>query len=147
MIFLILFLYLKYEIVFANRLGNFQELFLKWKLGRGMNEVGNCLSLNFGHYDSELSIDQISMTLDSKIKLNHYEMNASSNYFIVKIGSKYLKSVDEVMKEANSITNNVLGAKIHAVFLFSKSYQETLTINISDGFERQKPVMVKSNSL
>ena len=108
MIFLILFLYLKYEIVFANRLGNFQELFLKWKLGRGMNEVGNCLSLNFGHHDTEWSIDQISITLDSNIKLNHYEINAFSNCFIVKIGSKYLKSVDEVMNVVHSITNNVL---------------------------------------
>ena len=140
MIFLFLFLYFGNEFVFANRLGNFQEHFLEWMLKRGMNDIGKCISLNFGHYDNELSINQISMTLDSKIK--HYEMDASS--FIVNIGSKYMNSIDEVMKKAHSIINNVHGARIHAIFLFSRTNQNTLTFNTNDIFEGQKPALVRS---
>ena len=102
-----------------------------------------CFSLNFGYYDDQLLIPQMSMTADSNTKLNY---NSPISCMFIIIGGKYLTLIGKVMEKVNSVTNDVGGIRPMAVFLMSKiNYKENVDINVDYGFVRYKsnPVMVK----
>ena len=103
-----------------------------------------CLSLNFGYHDINLSIPQLAMTPESKMKL---KFDSPIGCLIVIIGGKYLNRVGDVMEKVNAITNDVGGIRPLAVFLISNEFNEDVIIDVNYGFERYKhsPVMVKWN--
>ena len=117
-------------------------MFLRWKKSGDYFQFDDCFSLNFGYYDFELSIPQISMTPESKTNLI---FDSPSFCFFVMVGGKYLDTVGDVMEKVNSVTNYVGGFRPLAVFLISNNYNQELIIDVQYGFERYKstPVMVK----
>ena len=116
-------------------------MFLRWKKYGDYFQFDDCFSLNFGYYDYELSIPQISMTPESNTHLN---FDSASSCFFVMIGGKYLNMIGDVMEKVNSVTNDIGGNKPMAVFLISNDYRKKLIIDIQYSFERYKsiPVMV-----
>ena len=102
-----------------------------------------CLSFNFGYHDINLSIPQLAMTPDSKMKL---KFDSPIGCLIVIIGGKYLNRVGDVMEKVNSVTNDVGGVKPLAVFLISNKFKEDVLIDVKYGFERYKhsPAMVNN---
>ena len=104
-------------------------------------QFDGCFSLNFDYHDINLSIPQLAMTPDSKMKLNY---DSPIGCLIVMIGGKYLNRVGDVMEKVNSITNDIGGVRPSAVFLISNNYNKNVFIDVSYGFERYKhsPVMV-----
>ena len=118
-------------------------MFLDWKMSPNSLQFDQCFSLNFDYHDINLSIPQLAMTPESKMKLNY---DSPIGCLIVIIGGKYLSRVGDVMEKVNSVTNDVGGIRPLAVFLMSKNnYKENVNINVDYGFERYKstPVMVK----
>ena len=120
---------------------NLYQMFLRWKKSGDYFQFDDCFSLNFGYYDYELSIPQISMTPESNTHLN---FDSASSCFFVMIGGKYLNMIGDVMEKVNSVTNDIGGNKPMAVFLISNDYRKKLIIDIQYSFERYKsiPVMV-----
>ena len=100
-----------------------------------------CLSLNFGYHNINLSIPQLAITPESKMKL---KFDSPIGCLVVIIGGKYLNKVGDVMEKVNSVTNDVGGVRPLAVFLISNNYKENVNIDLNYGFERYKhsPVMV-----
>ena len=117
-------------------------MFLDWKMSPNSLQFDQCISLNFDYHDINLSIPQLAMTPDSKMKPNY---DSSIGCLIVMIGGKYLKRVGNVMEKVNSVTNDVGGRKPLAVFLIGKNYKENMTIDVDYSLDRFKstPVMVK----
>ena len=117
-------------------------MFLNWKMSPNSLQFDQCSSLNFDYHDINLSIPQLAMTPDSKMKLNY---DSPINCLIVMIGGKYLNRVGDVMEKVNSVTNDVGGRRPLAVFLISRNYKENMTIDVDYSFDRFKstPVMVK----
>ena len=115
-------------------------MFLEWKKSLDYFQYDHCFFLNFGYYDSELSIPRITMTPESNTKLI---FDSPSPCFFVIIGGKYLDKIGDVMEKVNSVTNDVGGTRPLAVFLISK---KELNINVKYGFERYKsnPPMVNN---
>ena len=112
-------------------------------MDRNSFQFDDCFSVNFGYYDYQLVIPQISMTPDSNTKLN---FDAPSSCMFLIIAGRYLKMIGKVMEKVNSVTNDVGGIRPMAVFLMSKNnYKENVNIDIDYGFDRQKlsPGMVK----
>ena len=106
-------------------------------------QFDTCLSFNFGYHDINLSIPQLTMTPDSKMKL---KFDSPIGCLIVIIGGKYLNRVGDVMEKVNSVTNDVGGVRPLAVFLISNKFNEDIVIDVNYGFERYKhsPAMVKN---
>ena len=117
-------------------------MFLDWKMSPNSLQFDQCSSLNFDYHDINLSIPQLAMTPDSKMKLN---FDSPIGCLIVIIGGKYLNRVGDVMEKVNSVTNDVGGIRPLAVFLISNEFNEDVIIDVDYGFERYKhsPVMVK----
>ena len=117
-------------------------MFLDWKMSPKSLQFDQCSSLNFDYHDINLSIPQLAMTPDSKMKLNY---DSPINCLIVMIGGKYLNRVGDVMEKVNSVTNETGGVKPLAVFLNSNNIRENVFIDVDYGFERYKhsPAMVK----
>ena len=78
-------------------------------------QFNQCLSINFGYHDDQLSIPQVSMTPDSKTKLT---FDSPSSCIFVVIGGKYLKMIGKVMEKVNSVTKDV-GRLSNSVFLIN----------------------------
>ena len=105
-------------------------------------QFNQCLSINFGYHDDQLSIPQVSMTPDSKTKLT---FDSPSSCIFVVIGGKYLKMIGKVMEKVNSVTKDV-GRLSNSVFLINENnHKESINIDVDYGFDRYKstPVMVK----
>ena len=117
-------------------------MFLDWKMSPNSLQFDQCSSLNFDYHDINLSIPQLAMTPESKMKLNY---DSPINCLIVMIGGKYLNRVGDVMEKVNSVTNDVGGRRPLAVFLISKNYKQNMTLDVDDSLDRFKssPVMVK----
>ena len=95
-----------------------------------------CISLNFGYHDYQLSIPQLSMTLDYNTTL---DFDSSSSCIFVVIGGKYLNMIGKVMDSVGRI-------RTIAVFLMGKyNYQDNVVIDVDSTIKRYKstPVMVK----
>ena len=124
------------------RSDNFYDTFLDWKTIPNSLQFDQCFSLNFDYHDINLSIPQLAMTPDSKMKLNY---DSRINCLIVMIGGKYLNRVGDVMEKVNAITNDVGGIRPLAVFLMNNNIKENVHIDVDYGFERYKhsPAMVK----
>ena len=122
---------------------NFYPKFLRWKKSGNHFLFDDCFSLNFGYFDSKLSIPQLAMTPESNTKLI---FDSPSSCFFVTIGGKYLNKIGDVMEKVNSVTNDVGGTRPLAVFLMSKNNKKELIIDVKYGLERYKstPVMVKN---
>ena len=102
-------------------------------------QFDQCISINFGYHDDQLSIPQISMTSDSATKLN---FDSPSSCIFVIIGGKYLNMIGKVMEKVNEARR----LRPIAVFLMSKNnYKKNVDIDVNYGFQRYKstPVMVK----
>ena len=115
-------------------------MFLRWKKSLDYFQYDHCFFLNFGYYDSELSIPRITMTPESNTKLI---FDSPSPCFFVIIGGKYLDKIGDVMEKVNSVTSDVGGTRPLTVFLISND-KKKLIINLKYGFERYKstPPMV-----
>ena len=99
-------------------------------------QFDQCISLNFGYHDDQLSIPQLSMTLDYNRKL---DFDSPNSCIFVVIGGKYLNMIGKVM-ESIGRTRTI------AVFLMSKyNYQDNIVIDVDSIIKRYKstPVMVK----
>ena len=81
-------------------------------------QFNECLSVNFGYHDDQLSIPQVSMTPDSKTKLT---FDSPSSCIFVIIGGKYLTMIGKVMEKVNSVTNDVGRSRPMAVFLINQN--------------------------
>ena len=95
-------------------------------------QFDQCISLNFGYHDDQLSIPQLSMTPDFNTELDF------SCIFVV-IGGKYLNMIGKVM-------DSVGRTRTIAVFLMSKyNYKDNVVIDVDSTIKRYKstPVMVK----
>ena len=117
-------------------------MILDWKVSPNNLQFDGCISLNFGYHENSLSIPQLAMTPESKMKLN---FDSPISCLIVIIGGKYLNRVGDVMEKVNSVTYDVGGVRPLAVFLISNRFMENVVIDVEYGFERYKhsPVMVK----
>ena len=117
-------------------------MFLDWKMSPNSLQFDQCFSLNFDYHDINLSIPQLAMTPESKMKLNY---DSPIGCLIVMIGGKYLNRVGDVMEKVNSVTNDVGGRRPLAVFLISRNHKENMNIDVDYSFDRFKstPVMVK----
>ena len=104
-------------------------------------QIYQCLSLNFGYIDEELSYSQIVLTPDSETEIS---FDSSTSCVFVLIGGTYLTRIGKVMEKVNSITNEVGKKRPIAAFLMSTNNQN-VDIDVDYGFERYKstPVMVK----
>ena len=91
-------------------------------------QFDQCSSLNFDYHDINLSIPQLAMTPDSKMKLNY---DSPIGCLFVMIGGKYLNRVGDVMEKVNAITNDVGGVRPLAVFLISNNYKENVNPTLS----------------
>ena len=89
----------------------------------------SCLSLNFGIYNKELEMQQISLTPESNISLNFNSdsMNTAISCFIVLLGGKYLNNIKDVMTKVDSIKQDV-GIRPQAIFIQSNNYSKNLDI-------------------
>ena len=99
-------------------------------------QFDQCISLNFGYHDDQLSVPQISMTPDFSTKL---DFDSQSSCIFVIIGGKYLNMIGKVMDSVGRI-------RTIAVFLMSKNtYKENVVIDVDSIIQRYKstPVMVK----
>ena len=99
-------------------------------------QFDQCISLNFGYHDDQLSIPQLSMTPDFNTKL---DFDSPSSCIFVVIGGKYLNMIVQVM-------DSIGRTRTIAVFLMSKyNYQDNVLINVDSIIKRYKttPVMVK----
>ena len=117
-------------------------MFLDWKMSPNSLQFDQCISLNFDYHVINLSISQLAMTPESKMKLNY---DSPIGCLIVMVGGKYLHRIGSVMEKVNSVTNDVGGRKPLAVFLISKNYNENMNIDVDYSLDRFKssPVMVK----
>ena len=117
-------------------------MFLDWKMSPNSLQFDQCFSLNFDYHNINLSIPQLAMTPESKMKLNY---DSPIGCLIVMIGGKYLNRVGDVMEKVNSVTNDVGGVRPLAVFLIKNNFNENVLIDVNYGYERYKyfPVMVK----
>ena len=115
---------------------------MDWKTYGNYFEFDNCLSLNFGYHDMELSIPPIDITPKSKMKPN---FDSPSSCFFVIVGGKYLNKIGDVMEKVNSARDDLGGIRPLAVFLNSNNYNKNIIIDVDNGFRRYKstPVMVK----
>ena len=105
-------------------------------------QFDQCISLNFGYHDDQLSIPQLSMTPDFNTEL---DFDSPSSCIFVVIGGKYLKMIGKVMEKVNSVTKDV-GRLSNSVFLINENnHKENINIDVDYGFDRYKstPVMVK----
>ena len=104
-------------------------------------QFDQCFSLNFDYHDINLSIPQLAMTPESKMKLNY---DSPIGCLIVMIGGKYLDRVGDVMEKVNSVSNDIGGIRPFAVFLNGDNKKNVL-IDVNHGIERYQyfPVMVK----
>ena len=118
-------------------------MILDWKVSPNNLQFDGCISLNFGYHDINLSIPQLAITPDSKMKLN---FDAPIGCLVVIIGGKYLNRVGDVMEKVNSVTYDVGGIRPVAVFLISNKFKENVNIDVRYGFERYKhsPAMVNN---
>ena len=116
-------------------------MILDWKVSPNTLQFDRCISLNFDSHENSLSIPQLAMTPESKMKLNY---DSPIGCLIVIIGGKYLNRVGDVMEKVNSVTNDVGGVRPLAVFLISNKFKENVNIDVKYGLERYKhsPVMV-----
>ena len=99
-------------------------------------QFDQCISLNFGYHDDQLSIPQLSMTPDFTTKL---DFDSPSSCIFVIIGGKYLNMIGKVM-------DSVRRTRTIAVFLMRKNnYKENFVIDVDPHIQRYKstPVMVK----
>ena len=99
-------------------------------------QFDQCISLNFGYHNDQLSIPQLSMTLDYNTKL---DFDSPSSCIFVVIGGKYLNMIGKVM-------DSIRRTSTIAVFLMSKNtYIENVVIDVDSIIQRYKstPVMVK----
>ena len=97
--------------------------------------------MNFGYYDLELTIPQISLTPESDTNLNY---DSPSSCFFVIIGGKYLDMIGDVMEKVSAVTNDVGGFRPLAVFLVCNDNNKELIIDVKYGMDRYNstPVMV-----
>ena len=102
--------------------------------------------MNFGYYDLELTIPQISLTPESDTNLNYDSPN--SCYFVI-IGGKYLDMIGDVMEKVSAVTNDVGGFRPLAVFLVCNDNNKELIIDVKYGMDRYNstPVMVNSDTV
>ena len=108
---------------------------LDWKMDGYSFQFDQCISLNFGYHDDQLSIPQLSMTPDFNTKL---DFDSPSSCIFVVIGGKYLNMIGKVMDSVGRI-------RTIAVFLMSKyNYQDNVVIDVDSIIKRYKstPVMV-----
>ena len=106
-------------------------------------QFDQCSSLNFDYHDINLSIPQLAMTPDSKMKLNY---DSPIGCLIVMIGGKYLNRVGDVMEKVNYITKDVGVVRPLAVFLMNSNINDNVYIDVRYGSERYKhsPAMVNN---
>ena len=95
-------------------------------------QINQCISLNFGYHDDQLSIPQLSMTPDSNRNLN---FDSPRSCIFVIIGGKYLDMVEKVMDSVG-----VGGTRPLAVFVMN-NYNENLVVDINKNISTG--VMVK----
>ena len=116
-------------------------MFLRWKKSGDFFLFDYCFSLNFGYYDLELTIPQISLTPESDTNLNY---DSPSSCFFVIIGGKYLDMIGDVMEKVSAVTNDVGGFRPLAVFLVCNDDNKELIIDVKYGMDRYNstPVMV-----
>ena len=77
------------------------------------------------YHDINLSFSHFAMTPESKLRLN---FDSPIGCIIVIIGGKYLNRIGNIMEKVNSVTNNIGGRRLLAVFLMSTNYKENMTI-------------------
>ena len=118
-------------------------MILDWKVIPNTLQFDGCISFNFGYHENSLTIPQLAMTPESKMKMN---FDSPISCLIAMIGGKYLNRVGDVMEKVNSVTNDVGGVRPLAVFLISNKFKEDVFIDVNYGFERYKhsPAMVKN---
>ena len=96
-------------------------------------QFDQCISLNFGYHDDQLSIPQLSMTPDYNRKL---DFDSPSICIFVVIGGKYLNMIGKVM-DSIGITKTI------AVFLMSKNnYQDNVVIDVDSIITRTVVLIV-----
>ena len=114
---------------------NFPLSFLEWKLNRNINE--NCYSLNFDYYDAEMSILQKSITPDLNGKLNT-DLSSFNTFrcFTVFFGGKYLKRINDILKQLTS----KIGKLPLAVFLVTEAFNKNQDFEIRNSFDGQTSI-------
>ena len=87
-----------------------------------------CYALNFG-WPQELSISQLTVNLDND-RIFNAEMvrqSAPSNCFMVFIGGKYLKRIEEIVGKVEIVTD---GLATKPTVYFADKEMENLMVNL-----------------
>ena len=101
--------------------GNFLEFFLKWKYPLKANQnVGTCFTLNFGTKQKIDDLPMLTMSLKNSIRYDNAITTPTDNCFLVLVGGKYVKIIEEVVKKVEKIIKNI-GISPLAMLIQSKS--------------------------
>ena len=101
--------------------GNFLEFFLKWKYPLKANQnVGKCFNINFGSKQKIDDLPMLTMSLKNSSGYNNAITTPTDNCFLVLVGGKYVKIIEEVVKKVEKIIKNI-GISPLAMLIQSKS--------------------------
>ena len=85
--------------------GKFVDFFLQWKYPlKTTQNVGKCFTINFG---IKQKIDNLPMLTMSLLNSTRYDTSPTDNCFLVLVGGKYVKIIEDVVKEVEKIIKNI----------------------------------------
>ena len=115
--------------------GKVLEFFLRWKYPLKANQnVGKCFTINFGTKQKIDDLPKFTMSLKNSTRYDNAITTPTDNCFLVLVGGKYVKIIEEVVKEVEKIVKNMNLSPL-AMIIQSKSK------NISTGTFPKYPMV------
>ena len=91
----------------------------KWQTGTDMIDNQNCFALNLG-FNLETPIPSISIPLDNRQNLKHYDFDNSYTCYFVFVGGKYIEDMKAIVDVVENITQQFHGITPIAMFVLGK---------------------------
>ena len=112
--------FLRASFVLEDITRNFLEFFFKWKYPLKANQnVGKCFTINFGTKQKIDDLPMLTMSLKNSTRYENAITTSTDNCFLVLVGGKYVKSIEDVVNEVENVIKNI-GISPLAMFIKSK---------------------------
>ena len=99
----------------------FVDFFWKWKYPMKANQnFGECLIVNFGSKQKIDYLPMLTLSLKNNSRYDNVIITPTGNCFLVLVGGKYVKIIEDVVKEVEKIIKNI-GISPLAMIIKSKS--------------------------
>ena len=99
--------------------GEFYSSITKWKTGTDVINTQNCFAVNLG-FRGEIPLPTISLQIDIRQQLKHYEFEKSFNCFIVFVGGRYVEDMKIIVDIVENISEQLHGMKPSAMFVMGR---------------------------